>query len=316
MQKAIYRLPADFIERLKNIYPKQHIGVLNSFLYKKEPCFRANLIKTTLPDFIRQIKNENIRYQRIPWYKEIFILKHPAQKEFQKSKVFLNGLAYLQNPSSALPAFILSPKQGEKILDLCAAPGSKTSQIASLTQGNAEIIAVEKIKPRFYKLLANLKILGITNVKTILTDGEFIWKKYPEYFDKVLVDAPCSSEAQFMVNFPKTFSYWSKRKIKEQQRKQKKLIFSGIKSLKPGGILIYSTCTFSPEENEEVINWALMKFEGKISLREIKIPVKNNTSGLTQWQGKEFSPQMVFTKRILPDNIMEGFFIAKLKKIN
>jgi len=314
MQKNIYKLPQDFIEKIKKIYPQKYHFILKTFLVKKEPCFRANLIKINLEEFIRKLKAENIRFQRIPWYNEIFILKHPPQREFQKTSLYQKGFVYLQNPSSALPVLVLNPQKEEKILDLCAAPGSKTSQIASLTQQKSEITAVEKIKPRFYKLQANLRILGITKVKTILADGSFVWKKYPEYFDKVLVDAPCSSEAQFRVNFPKTFSYWSKRKVKEQQRKQKRLIFSGIKALKPGGILVYSTCTFSPEENEEVINWALMKFPKQIRLQEIKIPFPNYACGLTQWQGKTFSKQLTLARRIIPDNITEGFFIAKLQK--
>ena len=131
----------------------------------------------------------------------------------------------------------------------------------------------------------------------------------------MLVDAPCSCEANFLVDDPRSFSYWSKRKVKECQRKQKRLLFSGLKCLKPGGLLVYSTCTFSPQENEEVINWLLNRFKDEISLEQVKLSITNVKDGLTSWEDKTFSQSLKLTKRILPTKIMEGFYIAKIRKV-
>jgi 16S rRNA (cytosine1407-C5)-methyltransferase len=212
-----------------------------------------------------------------------------------------------------IPPILLSPRRQEKILDLCAAPGIKTTQIACLAGEAIELVAVEKIKNRYYKLLANLKTQGVNSVRAYLMNGVLVKKRFPEYFDKVLLDAPCSCEAGFSADAPVSFKYWKKRKIKEMSSKQKRLVYSAVCSLKQGGELVYSTCTFSPEENEGVIDWALRKFNS-LELLPIKIPLKNTVNGLRCWQGKVFSPQITLALRILPDELMEGFFIAKMRK--
>ena len=160
-----------------------------------------------------------------------------------------------------------------------------------------------------------MKIQGATSVDTHLLDGMWVRKKFYEQFDKILLDAPCSCEGLFYVNNPRSFSYWKERKVKEMKHKQKKLLAAAIYALKEGGELIYSTCTFSPEENEEVIDWALGKFKQHLKVIPISIPLKNCLCGLTQWQDKHFSLALKGTLRIIPNDYMEGFFIAKLKKV-
>ena len=315
MERRICRLPSEFINRIKEIYPHQYLSVLNSFLSPKIPTFRINKIKTNYKDLVEELNNQNAKFKTVNWYKGAFILIRPSQREFEETNMYKEGWVYFQNLSSMLTVLILSPKKEEKILDLCAAPGGKTTQIISETQGKAKVTAVEKIKPRYYKLMANLRKQAQEKLSKVhLAEGAFIYKKYPQYFDRVLVDAPCSSEANFSLNNPRSFSFWSFRKIKEAQFKQKRLLFSGIMSLKKGGLLLYSTCTFSPEENEEVINWALEKFKKELFLEEIKLPLSNYKDGLRKWRSKTFSETLKFTKRILPTQLMEGFFLACLRK--
>ncbi|MBN2120384.1 MAG: RsmB/NOP family class I SAM-dependent RNA methyltransferase [Candidatus Omnitrophica bacterium] len=315
MDKLLYRLPAQFLERIKRIYPKEYPAVLSSFLTDKNTTFRANLIKIDIKTLTQRLKSANIQFRRVDWYNSAFILVKPSQREFQATDFYKQSFIYLQNLSSMVAVMLLEPKEGERILDLCSAPGGKTTQIVSETRGEAQVVAVEKIKVRFYKLLANLKNQGQERlVKTYLADGTIFFRNHADYFDKVLVDAPCSSEANFLVHNPKSYSYWSPRKIKEAQHKQKRLLFSGIMSLKPGGRLVYSTCTFSPEENEQVINWALNKFKDKVYLEKISLPFANLRQGLLEWNTRSFSKEMVFTKRIIPTPIFEGFFVASLRK--
>lgn len=315
MKDIFYRVPQEFIFRLKDIYPRDYHSILQTFLYKKVPTFRVNRLKID-PDFLKiELRKNQIKFKEVSWYSEAFILVSISRREFQETFFYKEGLVYFQNLSSMLPVLVLDPLKGERVLDLCAAPGGKTTQILSLLRGELELIAVEKIKVRFYKLKATLKKQGADNlVKVFLLDGIYMGKRYPEYFDRILLDAPCSSEAQFLLSEPRTYSYWSCRKIKEAQRKQKKLLFSGINALRKGGLLVYSTCTFSPEENEEVIDWALDKFKDEIFLEDIKLPLRNIRNGLLCWKGRSFSRQILKTKRIIPDRLMEGFFIAKIRK--
>ncbi|MCD6583797.1 MAG: RsmB/NOP family class I SAM-dependent RNA methyltransferase [Candidatus Omnitrophica bacterium] len=313
MKRVIFQLPSPFIEKIKRIYPSSYPRILESFCQKKLHTFRVNYLKINLSKLRKELQKEKIRYRELSWPKGSFIL-YSNLRELQRSYIYQEGLIYVQNISSMIPPILLSPQKGEKILDMCAAPGAKTTQIASLVADNAQIVAVEKIRTRFYKLLANLKIQGTNCVKPLLIDGIRIRNKFSDYFDKILLDAPCSCEGLFYISNPHSFKYWKERKVKEMAHKQKKLLSSAIYALKKGGILVYSTCTFSPEENEEVIDWALKKFEGNIRVVPISIPLKNVKGGLERWRDKYFSPQLELCLRIIPNRFMEGFFIAKLMK--
>ena len=312
MKAVFYEFPAEFIEKVKKIYPGIFPKIFESFLHKKEQTFRINYLKTGLPKLKEDLDREGIRYRELHWPKGSFILRSEP-KDLQKSSLYIDGKIYMQNVSSMIPPLLLDPHKGEKILDLCAAPGAKTSQIASLSGGETELVAVEKLEIRHQKLLATLRIQGVDFAKVLLVDGMGIGKEYPGYFDKVLVDAPCSGEALFYLRDPKSFKPWSRKKVSDLSHTQKVLIYSGVSALKPGGELIYSTCTFSPEENEEVVDWALNKFEGLHAV-PIDIPLPNKVRGLTSWEGKRFSRDLGLTLRVLPNEYMEGFFLAKLAK--
>lgn len=312
MNPLIYKLPQEFILKLKKLYPQQYIKIGETFLKKNNPCFRVNYLKIDLISLRKSLVNQKVKFQELAFPRGAFLLKYPL-RSLQKTEVYKKGHIYVQNLSSMIPALILEPQDQDKVLDLCAAPGAKTTQIASLAPG-AEITAIEKIRTRYYKLLANLKNQGAENVKTLVIDAIWVRKKFPEYFDKILADVPCSAEGRFLVTDPKTFKYWKQRKVKEMMHKQKKLLHSAFLALSIGGTLVYSTCTLSPEENEAVIDWLLNKFKGSVELAPIKLPFKNAQAGFTRWKEAKFSDSLQRTKRIIPDGTMEGFFIAKLKK--
>ena len=158
-------------------------------------------------------------------------------------------------------------KGEEYILDLGAAPGSKTLQLAELMGNQGRIWAVESVRGRFFRLRDNLARHGAENVQIHLADGTRIWRRHSERFDRVLLDAPCSSEGRFHADAPKTYAYWSQKKIAEASRKQRRLCYSAVQCLKPGGVLVYSTCTFAPEENEAIINRVLRQFAGALTSR-------------------------------------------------
>lgn len=312
MKEIIYRLPAGFLEKLKNIYPSSYPKICETFLNNKEQTFRINYLKTDLPHLRVALTEENIRFRELPWPRGSFILKSDPKK-LQAGHIYKDGLIYFQNVSSMMPAVFLNPQPHEKILDMCAAPGAKTSQIASLAGRNIELVALEKLQVRYEKLIATLKIQSADFIRAQLSDAVLAKRQFPEYFDKVLLDAPCSAEGRFYVPEPRTYKYWDEARVKKISRLQKNLLISAIGSLKKGGEIVYSTCTFSPEENEEVVDWALNKFKD-MQVMPLDVQFTNKMQGLTLWKGKGLSVSLKSAVRIIPNEFMEGFFVAKLKK--
>ncbi|MBD3246114.1 MAG: RsmB/NOP family class I SAM-dependent RNA methyltransferase [Candidatus Omnitrophica bacterium] len=312
MNELLTKLPNEFITRIKQIYPHKHPQVLNTFLKKRNTTFRINYTKTGLRDLRRKLQEEHVRARELPFPPGAFLLKSNFRK-FQESYLYREGYVYVQNVSSMIVPYVLDPRDDEKILDLCAAPGAKTTQIVSLAPG-AAVTAVEKAKVRYYKLTANLKIQGAPRVESRLMDGTLVRKNFPEEFDKILVDAPCSAEGRFYVHNPRSYYYWKRKKIIEMTRTQKKLLFAAFHALKPGGILVYSTCTFAPEENEGIISWFLEKFGDQLELLPIKLPIPNIREGLTSWKTAKYPSIVQRTKRIIPTDSMEGFYVAKLRR--
>lgn len=316
MKDTIYKLPQQFLHKIQKIHPQRFPRVCETFLRRKIPAFRINYLKIDLIELRKRFVRERIKCRELTWPKGSFLLKGDL-RTLQRTVLYTEGAIYVQNVSSMIPPVLLGLKPGEKILDMCAAPGAKTTQIISLgaPPGNIEVVAVEKIRTRYYKLLANLKLQGADFINPYLLDAIWVRKKFPLYFDKILLDAPCSCEGLFYVNNPHSYKYWSLRKVKEMSHKQKKLLGAGFHALKEGGTLIYSTCTFSPEENEGVVDWALNRFKENIELIPLKIPVKNVLPGLSRWRGKKFSSTLSRARRIIPNEYMEGFFIAAFRKI-
>ncbi len=238
---------------------------------------RANLLKAEVAQVYKTLIHEGVEIQPVSWYASAFIVHNKSTSELTQLQSYKDGLFYIQNLSSMLPVLALDPQPEEKILDLCAAPGSKTTQIASETFGKSLITAVDISRDRLYKLKAILEKQNVTNVQILNTPGEFLWKKYPDYFDKVLVDAPCSMEQG---------DGTQEKRAKILAQKQKYLLRSAVSCCRPGGTIIYSTCSITRVENEENIDWILSKEPDKVICE--------------------------YAVRVWPDELAEGFFLAKL----
>lgn len=294
-------LPDTFLERLKSIVPEEKYGeILASFSRKKPIIFRINTLKTTVENALTGIEATPVNY-----FKNTFQCPAEYRNTLTHSKAFTDGHIYIQSLSSMLAPIILDPQPGEEILDLAAAPGSKTTQMAVMMNNTGRIAAVEKVKSRFFKLKDNCQQQGVTCVDFYCKDGAIVWRSCENRFDRVLLDAPCSSEGRFNTNEPKSFYYWNERKIKEMARKQWQLLYSAFRSLKPGGTLVYSTCTFAPEENERQIEKLIKKFGEQVIVEKIDLPFENIQTGL---------PPITNAIRILPNALMDGFFICKVVK--
>ena len=307
-------LPEQLIDRLKKLYDeKEYNRLLHALTEKNIPSFRANTIKTTAETLQKILHEQGFILETVSWYQDAFLLKNKSVRELTDTDAYKQGLLYIQNLSSMLPALVLDPKPDEKIFDIAAAPGSKTTQIAALMHSTGELTANDISFKRLFKLRENLKQMGVTNTKMLNFPGESFWKKLPEYFDRTLVDVPCSMEGRIKCNDPKTYLDWSPKKIKLLSKLQKYLLRSAISATKVGGTIVYSTCTLAPEENEEVIEWVVSKTPNALSVEEIIMPQMPLQKGLSSWKKKEFT-YTANCARIFPSLVMEGFFIAKLHK--
>jgi len=305
-------LPAPFLERLARILLADSLpAALDSFRRESPTVFRANPIKAGASELHAELLASGFDVGTLDWPPEVFTVPNDQRRALTEHAAWSEGRLWIQNPSSMLPPLVLDAKPGEDVLDLAAAPGSKTLQLAAT---GARVTAVEKARARFFKLKANLKAQGALDVETRLSDGTGFWRGREESFDKVLLDAPCSSEGRFREDDPKSIAYWSLRKIREMRRVQFRLASSAVRLLRPGGLLAYSTCTFAPEENEGVLDKLLARFEGALEVLPLDLPLGKVQSGLPEWEGREFAPELAAARRILPDGVFEGFFLCLLRK--
>jgi len=313
-------LPEQLLLRLQLLAPDHYQDILSGFEQQRVVSFRVNTLKGEVAAVSQDLKNAGYPLHQLKWWPAaFFVTDQEKQQIFHQD--YIDGKLYVQGLSSMLPPLILDPQLNDFILDLTAAPGSKTTQIAQLLNNTGHIIANDLSPIRIFKLQANLKQQGVTNTLTKRGPGEALWRKFPEQFDRVLVDVPCTMEGRISVSDPKTYDDWSLKKIKELSTRQKMLIRAAISAAKPGATIVYSTCTLAPEENEGVVSWLLEKEQGKVVVEEISLPHLGEdtqeliTGGVTSWQGEQYDPQVAKTLRIYPSQTMEGFFVAKLRKL-
>ncbi len=306
------QLPMQLLDRLTKLYGEEELPNILQAMHTKLPSFRVNTLKTT-PTVVKDMFiKQGFAIKAIPWNPNAYIVTNKSVREITETELFINGDIYIQNLSSMIPALILNPQPNEKVLDITAAPGSKTTQMAALMQNTGEITANDLSRKRLYRLNANLAHLGVTNTKVLNLPGESLWKKFPEYFDKTLVDVPCSMEGRINLDDPKSFEDWSPKKSKKLSKLQQYILRSAISATKIGGDIVYSTCTLSPDENEAVVAWVLEKTNGAVITEPISIPTLDNYT-LSTWGKKSFTH--INCLRINPTPQLEGFFIAKLHKV-
>jgi NOL1/NOP2/sun family putative RNA methylase len=315
MRSEVKNLPEKFLARLQKIIPSQKFdNIANTFAMEKPTTFRVNTLKRPVQEVREKLQSSGFRLESVAWYPDAFILRDGRLRDLQETDIYKKGEIYVQSLPSMVPPLVLDPQPGEKILDLTAAPGSKTTQIACLMKAQGRLLANDNNKVRFYRMKANVELQGASFVELSLRYGEIFGREYPNQFDRVLLDAPCSAEGRFEAKDPSTFGYWKPAKVHEMAQKQKKLMYSAVSALRAGGILVYSTCTYAPEENEGILDWALSKFPDQMELENISFSLPNQMAGLGTWDEKTFHPSVRKSVRILPNAQMEGFFVARLRK--
>lgn len=305
------KMPLEFIEEIyRNFSPRIADKILIGMSEKRLTTLRVNTIKFNMEDLLKILQKENIEYENVEWYNDALIIKNADEKKIQNLDIYTNGYIYLQSLSSMIPPIILNPKKGEKVLDLTAAPGSKTTQMAAMMENDGYILANELDKIRCERLKYNVNMQGAEIVEVINMPGENVGEKYPNTFDKVLLDVPCSGEGRFLVSDEKTYKNWSTKQVQDLVEIQKKLFESAVEALKAGGEMVYSTCTLNLKENEEIVNYAIKNLNVKVE--EINIELKDKAKGIS----KGYDSSLKNTIRVLPNKYQEGFYVAKIIKNN
>jgi 16S rRNA (cytosine1407-C5)-methyltransferase len=232
------------------------------------------------------------------------------------SELVAGGEAYIQNASSWLPVMALDPRPNEKILDITAAPGGKASHIAARTNNQAELWVNDNSRPRIAKMKANFKRMNVRPSQITLHTIQSLPTHFEsESFDKILLDAPCSGEGLIDITNPKTYATWSVAHIKRLQTLQKRAIMNAWQLLRPGGTLVYSTCTIAPDENEVVIDHLLRKNDN-VCIVAIDFSGPQRSPAVRTWNGKQLDERLKSCFRTVPSERFEAFFVAKIIKLS
>lgn len=317
-------LPREFEIKMKKLLGAEYEEFLASYDRPRNFGLRVNVDKISTEEFE---KKAPFHLTKIPWTENGYYYEEqdtPARHPF-----YYAGLYYLQEPSAMTPASRLVSQPGDRVLDLCAAPGGKATELGARLHGKGVLVANDISASRAKALLKNVEVFGIRNSFIVNEVPAKLAENFPEFFDKILVDAPCSGEGMFRKD-PAVAKVWDGNKPYECAKQQKEIITRAAQMLAPGGDLLYSTCTFSPEENEQVIQFLLDSRED-MEIREIKPfegfapgrpdvayegwdseTVDNEEQGIGRRMGSEDLRKCV---RIWPHKMAgEGHFLALLHK--
>lgn len=276
--------------------------IIRNYSITRKTTFRVNNIKSNIEEIEKELNKNNIEYKNPIWSKEAFIVEKDTQQKIEEMQIYKDGKIYIQSLSSMLPPIILEPKEGQDILDMAAAPGGKTTQIASLTKNKANITACEMNKIRAEKLKYNIEKQGASCVYVMETDSRKIDNFFS--FDKILLDAPCSGSGTLNIENKNINTTFTEKLINKSSKTQLELIRKALKVIKSKGEIIYSTCSILECENENIVLKALENENAEI------VPIN--------FKGIEEIPllptKIEGTILVKPNELYEGFFIAKIRK--
>lgn len=303
-------LPEKFISHIQQIMP-QHLDLDEFIAICDKPLrksIRVNTLKISVSDFKAQMQEQGWQLEEIPWCDCGFWLERDNESvPLGNTAQHLAGLFYIQEASSMLPvtALVYNNDALNTVLDMASAPGSKTTQIAAAMHNRGALVANEYSSSRVKVLAANVQRCGVKNVALTHFDGNVFGSWLPESFDSILLDAPCSGEGTVRKD-PYAMKNWSLESIQEIAQTQKALIESAFHALKPGGTLVYSTCTLSHEENQDVCQHLMRKFGDSVTIESLTDLFPNANQAVTEEGFLHIFPQIFDS---------EGFFVARFKKL-
>jgi len=302
---------SEFIKRTKELMGRESGELLEWLMKPLKQAIRVNTLKISVNDLLSRLKLKGWSIRKVDFAEGGFWIDEREESLGNTIEHFL-GYYYAQEPASMIPPLILKPEKDDVVLDCCASPGSKTTQMAAMMNNQGLIIANDVSIDRIKILKINMQRMGVSCGVITRRSGQ-AFSRMTDFFDKVLIDAPCSAEGA-MRKKPYIAQEWRVNMIAKLSAIQNQLIEAGFKSLKQGGSLVYSTCTLAPEENEGTINFLLNKYPNA-RLEKVELSGLKTRPGITSWEGKSFNDEVTNTARIYPmDNDTEGFYVAKVIK--
>lgn len=302
-----------FVERTVAATTLPATTIRQLFSHGLTQSVRINTLRAKNAPTLTAMQNLGWKGEQLSWCPEGYSIA-AGYEQLRDSDLVQNGEIYIQNRSSWMPVVALDPKPGEAILDVCAAPGGKTSHIAARMQNAGHLVANDNSRPRLMKLQANMQRLGAQAHYTLHDAIRLTKQLDDEQFDKILLDAPCSGEGLINLTDPRTLDTWSVAHIRRLASLQKQLIIQAFQLLRPGGTLVYSTCTLAPEEDEMVVDWLLRK-EQSAKIVPLTFNPEGETAPVLKWNDKQLADNLKYAKRILPVNGGEAFFTCAIKKL-
>lgn len=304
-------LPEAFLQKMSKLLGEEYDAFLRSYEKERVQGLRFNLWKGTLEDMVKE-NRQRFDLTEIPWCREGFYYRQetrPGRHPYHEA-----GVYYIQEPSAMAVVSLLDPQPGEKILDLCAAPGGKTTQIAGRLHGEGLLVSNEIHPARARILSQNVERLGIGNAVVTNEDSARLETCFPAFFDRIVVDAPCSGEGMFRKD-EQARGEWSEENVRLCAERQQEILEHAAAMLRPGGRMVYSTCTFSPEEDEDGIA-SFLKHHPEFKI--VKLTDDRKPAGLSagrsEWASEEM-PELSDTYRIWPHKAEgEGHYLALLEK--
>ncbi|MDO8656945.1 MAG: RsmB/NOP family class I SAM-dependent RNA methyltransferase [Nanoarchaeota archaeon] len=298
----------EFIERYSKLTDWETFKKYSlSFLRRS---IRVNTLQATVAEVKKSIEAKGWKLTPVPWCKEGFWIDHPDRRDVGNLLEHHLGKIYVQEAASMIPPLVLKPQPGDIVLDMCAAPGSKTTQMGGLMNNEGILVANDYKGDRLQSLGLNIQRSVLTNTIITLMHGK---RFYQFEFDKILLDAPCSGTGTIRKSL-KTISIWNPGMVGKIAKAQKELIENAFKNLKVGGEMVYSTCSLEPEEDEGVVDFLLQKFENA-EIMEVDLPGLKRSPAVLEFEGVNYNPSVKHCIRIWPqDNDTEGFFVCKIRK--
>ena len=310
-QQDTWKLPDAFVMRMRQLLGSECDAFFASYEKERALGLRVNTMKVPAEVFARE-NQETFSLRPVSWCREGFYYEQesrPGRHPYHEA-----GVYYIQEPSAMAVVSLLDPKPGERVLDLCAAPGGKTTHIASRLNGKGLLVSNE-IHPARAKILSqNVERMGIGNAIVTNEDSGSLAEFFPEFFDCMVVDTPCSGEGMFRKD-EQARNEWSEANVRLCAERQQEILDNAAKMLKPGGRMVYSTCTFAPEEDEDGIAAFLERHPefSVVCLEKDEVP-EGLSSGHPEWS-RGHNPELQNTFRIWPHKSEgEGHYLALLRK--
>ncbi len=302
----MFELPTAFVARMKKLLQEEYPAFENSYKERPRAGLRINTLKL-LPEEYLELSCQEL--ERVPWCSCGFY--HDGSRVYSKNPLYHAGLYYIQEPSAMFPAQVLPVEKGDRVLDMCAAPGGKSTALAAKLGGTGLLVSNDVSASRAKALLKNIEASGIRNSIVLTEDPSNLSGRFDQYFDKILIDAPCSGEGMFRKE-PSMRPAWERNGPAYFRKIQEQIVDHGIQMLKPGGMMVYSTCTFSVEENEGMMDYILKKYP-EMSMETIGIQSEGLCPARPDWIGGDES--IAKAVRLWPHHLKgEGHFTALLKK--